>query len=291
MWFLVLATLAQPANPYLAQGRALAEELRFPEAVEVLKVARRVPGGAESEQLEVLELLATCLIAEGARGEAEAAFVELLTLEPDHELGAGTSPKIEEVFNEAKRQLYPGDSVSLQALPASGDELRARVVDPYRRAVQVVLVSHQDGGPWEERPLQRSKMGVRAGLDVSAGHTLEWYLEARAADGRVLASMGNAAKPQRRAVTLVGPVLVTRTTPRLQRIPAWIAVGLAVAAGVLGGVFQANSLSEAKRARGDDWADTARATNQRAVTDATVATGLFIGAGVAGVAGVVLFAW
>ena len=40
-----------------------------------------------------------------------------------------------------------------------------------------------------------------------------------------------------------------------------------------------------------DWSDTARAAQASAVSDATVATGLFVGAGVAGAAGVVLFAW
>ena len=295
MWVVLFLALAQPSNPYLEKGQALAKQLKFAEAIEQLKVARQVPGASVGERVQVLELLATCLVAEGARGRAEDAFAELLDVEPDHELDPSTSPKISEVFAQVKQRLYPGDSVALAPVPAREGDVLLRVVDPHRKVAHVVLVARDDAGPWSERELPRTADGVRASLDVRPGHVTEWYVEARADDGRVLSSLGTSAEPQRRAVALVGPVLVAHTTPRLERVPAWIAVALAAAAGVAGGLLQARSFQEAARARGSaapgDWADTARAAQARAVTDATIATGLFIGAGVAASAGVVLFAW
>jgi hypothetical protein len=295
MWVVAFLLLAQPGNPYLAQGRALAFELKFAEAVEQLKVARRVPGAPLEERLEVLELLATCLVAEGARDGAEEAYAELLTLRPEHELDEGTSPKVSELFTQVKRRLYPGDSVGLFPLAGRDDEALVRVVDPYRRAAAFVLVTREDGGAWGSRPVPRTDDGVRVSLEVRPGHALELYLEARAADGRVLASLGTDAEPQRRAVALVGPQLVSRATPRLERSPAWVMTGLAVTAAVAGGLFQWQSLEAAARARGagppGDWADTARAEHQLAVTDAALATGFFIGAGVAAATGAALFAW
>lgn len=295
MWVVTLLLLAQPGNPYLAQGRALAEQLQFAEAVEQLKVARHVPGASTEERVAVLELLATCLVAEGARDDAAEVFSELLTLRPEHELAEDTSPKISELFAQVKRRLYPGDSVELLPLPARDGEALLRVVDPYRRIAQVILVAREDGEAWRSTPAPLTEEGARVALEVRPGHVLEWYLEARAADGRVLASRGTQEAPQRRAVALVGPELVSRGTPRLERAPAWVLTGLAVAAAVAGAVFQWRSLEASARARGaappGDWADTARAEHQRAQTDATLATGFFIGAGVAAATGVAVFAW
>jgi len=243
----------------------------------------------------VLELLATCLVAEGARDDAAEVFSELLTLRPDYELEDGTSPKISELFAQVKRRLYPGDSVELLPLPARDGEALLRVVDPYRRIARFVLVARGDAEAWRSTPAPLTEEGVRVALEVRPGHVLEWYLEARAADGRVLASLGTQEAPQRRAVALVGPELVSRGTPRLERAPAWVLTGLAVAAAVAGAVFQWRSLEASARARGaappGDWADTARAEHQRAQTDATLATGFFIGAGVAAATGVAVFAW
>jgi hypothetical protein len=82
----------------------------------------------------------------------------------------------------------------------------------------------------------------------------------------------------------------------VQRAPAWVAIIAAVAACSAGAVLQIQSGVHAQQARDNarppgDWDDTARTTQAKAVSEATWATGLFIGAGVAGSAGVVLFAW
>jgi hypothetical protein len=71
---------------------------------------------------------------------------------------------------------------------------------------------------------------------------------------------------------------------------------VAVVAAGAGATLQGISLDEAHKAHDrtqapGNFPDTARAAQGRAVTDATVATGLFIGAGVAAGVGVVLFAW
>ncbi len=292
MW-VALLLLAQPANPYFANGQALAQKLKFAEAIEQLKVARQVPGAPELVQ--VLELLGTCLVAEGARKDAESVFAELLELRPEHELERATSPKISEVFLDVKHRLYPGDSVTLRLVASRDGEELVQVQDPYRKVAHFAFVARDDGGPWKEALVTPNETSLRLVVAPRPGHSVEWYLEAREEEGRVLASLGNAEEPQRRAVALVGPMLVAHATPRLERVPAWVAVGLSVVAGLVGALLQAQSLDLALRSQQgappNDWADTARATHQRAVTDATVATGLFIGAGLAAATGVVLFVW
>jgi len=294
---LLLVFLTQAPNPYLEQGRSLARALQFAEAIEQLKVARKVPGLERGQRLEVLELLAKCQVAEGHREEAEDAYTELLGLEPAFELDPQTSPKMQQLFVAVKHRLYPEPWLKLLPQPAGPGEALVKVVDPYHRFAALVFQVRHDDGPWESHNVAVDGAVGRLPLDVEPGHTLDWYAEARDASGAAVASWGTAAEPQHVVGTgSVGPVLVQTGTPRLQRAPAWIAVAVAVAAAGAGAAFQVLSRDEARAAHDrtkppGDFSDTARAAQSRAFTDAAVATGCFIGAGVAAGTGVVLFAW
>jgi hypothetical protein len=112
---------------------------------------------------------------------------------------------------------------------------------------------------------------------------------------------GNAHEPQRLAAPPVAlapaqeePVVVSTSTPREQRVLGWVLSVGAVAAAVVGGVFQGLSLRESNAAHDPlqtPYASDARAAQSAAVRDASVATACFIGAGVLGAGGVVVFAW
>jgi hypothetical protein len=294
---LLLVLLTQAPNPYLEQGRTLARQLQFAEAIEQLKVARQVPGLERTQRLEVLELLARCQVAEGHREEAEGAYNELLGVEPGYELDEKASPKMQQLFSQVKHRLYPEPWLKLLPQPAGPGEALVRVVDPYHRAAALVFVVRRDNGPWDSRPATFDFQVARMALDVEPGHTLDWYAEARDDKGAALANWGTAKEPQHVVGTgSTGPTLVETGTPRLKRAPAWIAVAVAVVAAGAGAAFQAVSSDEARAAHDrtkppGDFSDTARAAQNRAVTDAAVATGCFIGAGVAAGTGVVLFAW
>ena len=287
---------AQPANPELAHARALVKALHFAEAIEELTVARSVPGAPEAQRVELLELLATCHFGEGHRADAEATFKELLEVSPEHELDKNTSPEITEAFANVKHHLYAGDFLKLLPQPTPpGGEPSIGVLDPYRLGASFVVVSRTDGGQWREAPVTPSNHRLKVPLDVRLGHPVDWYLEARAVDGRVLASLGTADEPEHCSVAMVGSVSLTQPAPRAQRVPAWVAVAVAVAAGVAGAILQVQSGQLSTRAASGqppyDWADGARNARAQAVTDAAIATGLFVGAGLATTSGVVFFAW
>jgi hypothetical protein len=294
---LLLLLLSQAPNPYLDQGRTLARSLLFAEAIEQLKVARQVPNMERAQRLEVLELLGKCEVAEGRREDAEDAYTELLGLEPAYELDEKASPKMQQLFLAVKHRLYPEPWLKVLPQPAGPGEALVKVVDPYHRSAVLMFRTRRDGGAWEDRPMGLDGAAARLPLEVEPGHTLDWYAEARDSTGSALGSWGTAAEPQHVVGTgTVGPVLVESGTPRLKRAPAWIAVAVAVVAAGAGATLQAISLDEAKAAHDrtkppGDFSDTARAAEARANTDAAVATGFFIGAGVAAGAGVVLFAW
>ena len=294
---LALLVLAQPVNPYLQEGRRLAKELKFAECINQMKVAGQVNDLAKAEKLEIFALQGRCQIAEGQRAPAEESFAQMLELAPSTELDPKESPKILEVFETVKRRLYAQDFVKLAPQPARAGRAIFRLIDPWRHVDRVTMVRRVDEAT-NEVMLTAVDEQVTVELEVAAGHSLEWWLEARDVSGQVLAGFGSPLDPQQYSVPVVdtGPQVVDTRTPRLERIPAWVAVIAALAAGSAGAVLQVQSLTHAQQSRDltrppGDWSYTARATYGNAVAEASWATGLFIGAGVAGSAGVVLFAW
>jgi len=188
-------------------------------------VARQVPGLERAQRLEVLELYARCQVAEGHRDEADDAYTELLGFEPSYELDEKASPKMRELFASVKHRVYPEPFLKLLPQPAGPGEALVRIVDPYHRAASLSFVHRHDGGAWESRAVSALTPVARLPLDVEPGHTLDWYLEARDEAGAALASWGSAEQPQRVVGTGdAGPVLVSGSTPRLKRAPAWVAV-------------------------------------------------------------------
>ncbi len=290
MWALVVAAvLSQPANPYLDDGRRLAKELQFSEAVQQLTVARQVPGLSDKQESEVLELLARCQIALGQRTEAEATWNALLKLQADYQPDENSSPKLLDAFTAAKAKLFPENYLVLSREAAPPERVRAKLVDPWR---QVATLRASVNGA--EVPLTRDVSVVTFALQRDSAQSASWSLEALSADGKVLQQLSGEVPP----LLLVSPVLpeTVAEVPRWQRPAPWVAVGIAVLASGVGAAMQISSMNHAAQARDasrppGDFADTARQAQNQAVTEATVSTGLFIGAGLAGATSVVLFAW
>jgi hypothetical protein len=285
------------ANPYLERARALYADLEFSAARQQLEIARQVPTNDPREQREVLDLLARCQVAEGKRAAAEKTFAELLALDPHHEPPRDVSPKILDAFGAAKARIFAPGFVQLVELPAPTGLARAELVDPWHRVDQLVRRYRPTGAPgWQEQRLT-PEHGV---VLIDFGQVgQQWYLEARAADGSVVAQLGSEQAP-RRFTTLAREALPsaaapavekTEAAPRWGRAGAWGAAGVAVLAGVAGGYLQASSLQSARDARDEPWSDLARQHQARAQAQAGWATGLFIGAGVSAAAATVLFSW
>ncbi len=291
-----MSLLAQPVNPWLEQARLLSRELHFADAIERLKVARTVPGLDSAQRREVLELLARCQVAEGLRSDAEEAFTELLRAEPAFELDRkDTSPKILDAFDAAKKRLYPEDFAALAAIPAPAGRAALKVVDPWRRVREVHRFERVDGGSWRDSLCVIEGDTVSFAVAVAAGSTLEWYAEARG-DDAVLAHLGTEAAPQ--VVTTMKFEVFPQPLPprRWQRPVAWVLVGVALAAAAVGAVLQVNGWGLRRAARDPskppgDWYDTALAAEREGQRQATVALGLFLGAGAVGIGGGIFFAW
>lgn len=293
-----MVLLTQAANPWLERARALATELKFGEAITQLNVARQVPNLDGAQRAQVLELLARCHVAEGNRGEAETAFTELLSQEPDFELDReSTSPKIVAVFDDVKARLYPGDSVSLVEVAAPPGRVRAQVVDPYRKVTRAVLFERRGEGAWVETALTVTARAVDFPLPRAAGVPVQWYVQLTEGGGEVLSALGSREAPRVVEVNAL-PAPPAPPPPGLRgtTIAALVIGGAAVVAAGVGLGLQVSSLSLERAARDStrppgDWADTARATHREAVEQSGLAAGFFIGAGAAALTSTVLFAW
>lgn len=294
---LVMLVLAV-ANPYFDEGKRLAEKLEFASAIEQLKVAKQVPGRTEDEQVAVLDLLARCLAAEGRRSEAQSTFEELLVIAPSFAPDRSQSPKILEAFDAAKAKVFPPAYLELQPLPAPFGRARLKVIDPWQRAAAFELFMRVDTDEtWTTTALTPEAGTLTIELVGAPLRTLEWYVTALDGSDVAVGHYGTAKEPKRYTVPAVAPgTVIVRDTPRVQRWPAWIAVGLGVVSAIVGAVFQVNSVQRARLLEDrmmmpGDWADTARAEHAIATRDATIATALFVVGGAATGVGGLVFAW
>lgn len=299
---LVAAPSDESTNPYLVRARSLFASQHFVEARDQLGIALEVPTMDARQRLEALDLLARCQIAEGKRASAEDSFVRLLTLEPHWELDRGASPKVRGVFEAAKAKRFAPDVVALSALPAPPTQMRASLLDPWKRVARVCLVRQASGEPtWREQELALVDHVATADLGA-APVGVRWYLEARDAGGAPVARLGSPEQP----FTLAAPVaakepvvaaLAVSSAPavsaasHVKRTGAWVVAAVALAAVVGGAVLQAQSGRMASEARASEWADTARAHQATATTEAGWAIGLFATAGAAAATSTALFLW
>jgi hypothetical protein len=300
--FLSAAQGDMVANPYLVKARGLYASQRFVEARGQLEIALEVPSMEPTQELETLDLLARCHIAEGKRALAEEAFARLLAHDPHWEPDRSTSPKILEVFDAAKSRLFARQYATFRELPAPPRHLRAAVLDPWKRIARVLLMSQSSGQKsWQERELLLADHVVAFDFDT-APQTERWYLEARDGAGETLARLGSSDEPFTLDVRSRAPEEALSPRPakpdpssgplsRMKRTSAWVAAGVALAAAAGGVVLQVQSRRAAADARSQEWADSARDRQARAIDEARWAIGLFSTAGVAAMTSTVLFVW
>lgn len=300
-----IVLMAQPANPWRDEARALMSQLKFAEAIERLEIARKVRGLDDGEQKSILELLAYCQIAEGQRDAASATFIALLELDPAAELSREVaSPKVSEVFDAAKRAHFPEGYVRLEERVSARGSVLVRLIDPWRQVARVVLVQRRNEGEWESSVLDGKRNEFVFPLVVALGGQLEWYVEARGADDEVKWSLASRAEPRVEKVPLIdaqpstltaAPVVAPPVNMPGRRVAGFVLAGAAVLTlGIASGLQVAGfNLRQAARDRlrpPGDFAFTALQAEADGIAQQTWALGLMIGAGLTLTLGVVL-AW
>jgi hypothetical protein len=228
--------LALAANPHLDEGRKLYEQLKYPEAEARLKIAAEAPNNTSAEQAQIADLLARAMIAQGRSAEAERVYSELLAKQSDAPDPAAASPKIREVFNRAKRSVYPEGFVRVQRAPSAAGRLEVELIDPWRKVKSLSLAVSKAGAAWVAQPMTTTARHAGADLAPPPGATWRCTVEALDDTGTVVASLATRDAP---LVFEALPAKVTTAAPEVPRVeapkgptrwPAFVVGALALAA-------------------------------------------------------------
>lgn len=276
-----LSLAAAAANPWLESAKGAYARLECDQVLADLELARQVPTNDLPTQLAVLDYAGRCHVALGHRPQADAAFAQMLGLDPQAELDPALSPKIRDAFRATKLRLYPADYVSLKQLPASEGLLRAELADPWKRVATVVLGRwNQPAQRFEEEPLTAA--GNVYLVRLTAGGA--WFVEARTARGEALALLGKKSPPVLATAlpstaTVAPPVLVETPAPapaKTRSIVRWSALGVGAVAAVAGVVlWSVAGDTRAKAEAPGGWADDATRLDQQATAQRDWGHGLF----------------
>ncbi len=286
----------QPVLAELVEARELVQKLQFSQAIGILEPVTRKKALSSDELRLVRELLAYCQVAEGRRAAAELTYRSLLEADAAFELSRDSaSPKVLEIFLTTKSKMFPADYVRVIEQPTSAGRISFSVVDPWKQVQRIILFERADHGDWRQRPLiARANQYVEEMVPGTA-RELEWYVELESANG-VLAQIATREKPRIVRIPNLKPVPVViqgnaPISPR--RVAGIVALGVGLAGALTATGLHVAGFNQRQAARNPskppgDYADTARRADTEGIRLQEWGTGIFVGAGVAASAGVVL---
>jgi hypothetical protein len=222
--------------------RLINAELRFKEAVEVLEGVLAEPRIRREDRVEAYRLLGIAYIARGATESAEAAFAELLALEPGFELDPLLSPKIHRVFDRVKARVARAPQIVEVTAARNGREVvfTGRLEDPDARLSRVDLYSRTDGGDFREIAMAREGERLRAEITAAEADRLriEYFLVGRDREGAPVARVSDEKSPSVAVFEAAPPALVAPpvATVEVEQPPRWYEHWWvwAIAIGVIG---------------------------------------------------------
>ncbi len=313
-WSVALAVTAGTVPPELEKAETLVASYKYAEAKSALARARAVKGLERPALLRTLELTGIVNGQLRLADKAEAAFRELLVLDPTHALGAEYAPRVMTPFFAARQWVAEQGALGFTAAAPelSATSVTAVVVevkDPTAvgRAVRFHL---RRGTEWAVTTTTVTQGKARLSVELPEA---SWWAELRGANGEQLALVGSEAsplvvRPPTQAKASEPPPKVVPDEPRVVTLPAapvtrssgtrtssYFFLGGAVIAGVVGGIFGYESTQGFAKFK--DGIDNPNGLTERQVskygTDAafqgTLANALFAASGVLAVTAVVLW--
>jgi tetratricopeptide (TPR) repeat protein len=189
----------------LESARALYEEMEYEPALEAAGRALAQPEASPAELAEAYRIQGLCLSVLERSEEALAAFRHMLSIAPDTQLPADTSPKLAAPFYQAVAMARDIRPIALKLVepepPGSPGPRQVMLLsDPFGLVKDVRLVSRLGPGPWQRGPARDLAGGGQAELELPRPPpdlALEYYLEALNPFGGVLARLGGPEQPFR----------------------------------------------------------------------------------------------
>jgi hypothetical protein len=111
----VVALVVGVENRDLARGEELFNQYKWADARAALTKARTAKGLTREQLLRILELIGVAAAQQRQAETAQNAFIELLTLDPDHKLQADYAPRVMTPFLESRRLVDERGALSAAA--------------------------------------------------------------------------------------------------------------------------------------------------------------------------------
>lgn len=227
----------------IAAGIAAYDDLEYEQAIARLRPALARKTADKKARLAGYRYLGLSLVALGRTGEARDAFRQLLEIDRGYELPRGENPTALKLLEQVRLDMPAQVLLRHTASPAPGRadsplSVAIEVVDE-SRVVSGITVHYRVRGKRSFGTIQATAVGD-GGYSATipgtfvASPAIEYYVVARGADGRLLASASSAESPaqvviNKRASDGGGGVL---SSPLF-----WIGTGTVVAAGAVAAVF------------------------------------------------------
>ena len=205
------------AHPRVDEGRRLYEDLEYKKALLVLVEAAGTPGLTREETIIALHYLGLCQATLNDLGGAAQTFKRLLDIDPDFSLDRSTTPRVFDLFLRVKSTMHSQSPIEpkiaaaaekselalVHTAPASARpglpiDLTVSLSDPEGRVSQVMV---------RFRPLGQAVYSeiktLATGDSMSAQipglfvvvPSIDYYIAALDASGRLLAHAGSERKP------------------------------------------------------------------------------------------------
>lgn len=237
------AAVADELPPEIAAGIAAYDDLEYEQAIARLRPAltKKLPKKAKIAGYRYLGL---SLVALGRTGEARDAFRQLLELDRSFALPTSENPLARKLLQEVRLDLPSEVKLSHSASPTPG-----RADSPLAVAIKVTDESHVVSGITVHYRVRgkRSYGTIQATAVGDGGYNatipgtfvappaIEYYVVARGADGRLLASAASAEEPV--AIAIDERAKDSGGGSVLSSPLFWIGTGTVVAAGAVAAVI------------------------------------------------------
>lgn len=236
------AAEARSAEDVLAEGLAAFQDLEYRSAIEALTPLRTDPSATRAQRLQALELIGISHLILREERAAEAAFRDLLALDPGYQLRHDDgSPKIGQLVERLRVEVAPepsGGEVRLDHTVPRGAEAGGRaeletVVLPGGQRPAEVLVHWRRGSRrgYDRLPLREVEDGRWRGRlplpESERDYRVDYYIEARGLAGAPVAQVGDAEAP----LTLAVAGAEAATSPWYARWYVWAGGAAVLGAG------------------------------------------------------------
>jgi len=229
LWVKVTQAADSPTQ-LLNNGIEQYNNAEFELAVEWLQQAIKAGLKTKSEQISALKYYAFCLTALGKTEEAKTQFQKALDVDPEFQLSISESPRLLDVFNEAKSTWTPQDRQSPEidfTAPTAVDEktpltLTARITDATGLAAVELYYKATAAGKYKKLPMTAGTGNTYTAAIVADEvnvEGLQLYIKAADTAGNPPAYAGSEKEPLLIAVNMVDidpPVIEHEVVTRAQ---------------------------------------------------------------------------